>query len=206
MTGRAHSESWFREHLFLLARFVRHPRTVGSVAPSSAALARAMIAGLDLEAPVRLVELGPGTGPFSHVIAKKIGPAAKYLAVEIDPVFAQRMQERCPGLECVCASAAELPALAAERGLSPVDHIVSGLPFASLPAAITQQVLDGIERVLRPGGTFTTFQYAHAHGLPPAAAFRRDMSRRLGREPTRRLVVWNLPPAYVLTWQRESPA
>lgn len=205
MTGREHSESWLREQLFLFARFVRHPRTVGSVAPSSAALARAMTCDLDLDSLIRLVELGPGTGAFSHVIAKKIGPAARYLAVEIDPAFARRLRERCPGLECVCASAAELPALAAERGLSPVDHIVSGLPFASLPVAITQQVLNGIERVLRPGGTFTTFQYVHAHGLPPAAAFRREMSRRLGGEPTRRLVVWNLPPAYVLTWQRRSP-
>ena len=55
----------------------------------------------------------------------------------------------------------------------PVDHIVSGLPFVSLPQAMTQRMLASISNTLRPGGTFTTFQYLHGYRLPSAVAFRR---------------------------------
>ena len=201
--GRASSGSGWREHLLLLGRFLRHPRSVGAIAPSSRVLAHAMVHELNLDGPVRVVELGPGTGAFTRAIVDRLGPTAHYLAVDNDPVFVARLRERWPQVRCVCASAAALPALAAEHGLAPVDRIISGLPFASLPGAVTTEILQGIERTLRPGGTFTTFQYVHAYGLPPAVAFRRDMTRRLGAMPTRRLVVWNIPPAYVLRWRRQ---
>ena len=194
--------SGWREHLLLLSRFLRHPRAVGAIAPSSPSLARAMVQHLDLGGSVRVVELGPGTGAFTSAIVSRLGPSARYLAVDRDQVFVDRIKQQWPQVDCVCASAAELPALAAERGMTPVDHVVSGLPFASLPGAVTTRILDGLEPTLRPGGTFTTFQYVHAYRLPPAVAFRRDISRRMGATPARSIVMWNLPPAYVLTWKR----
>lgn len=102
----------------------------------------------------------------------------------------------------MCASAEHLDTLVSERGMRPVDHILSGLPFASLPSAVTRQILQGITNVLRPGGTFTTFQYVHAYTLPSAGSFRRDMSERLGSAPDIRLVLRNFPPALVLTWKK----
>jgi len=190
------------EHLAMLGRFVRSPRTTGAVAPSSRALASAMVADLDLSGPVRVVELGPGTGVFTRVIAEHLGPAARCLAIDVDPGFVEQLQRRCPRVEAVCGSAADLQALTASAGFDCVDHIISGLPFASLPAAVTAAVLDGIVAVLRPGGTFTTFQYAHSYPAPLARAFRREMSARLGSRPARHLVWRNVPPAYVLGWSR----
>jgi len=192
-----------RDHIHLLGRFLRHPRTVGAVAPSSAALARQMVAALDLR-EARVVELGPGTGSFTRAIIAKLGPAARFLAVDVDPTFIAAIRKRWPQVDCVCGSAEQLPAIVDERGLNQVDHILSGLPFASLPASITRRILDGIERTLRPGGTFTTFQYVNAYGMAAAVAFRRDLSRRLGGEPTRRLVLRNIPPAWVLTWTKRK--
>jgi phospholipid N-methyltransferase len=158
-----------------------------------------MVAGLDLRR-ARVVELGPGTGSFTQAIVPKLGPDARYLAIDIDPTFIETLRTRWPRVDLVCGSAEQLPAFAGERGLNPVDHILSGLPFASLPASITRGILDGIEHTLRPGGTFTTFQYVNAYGMSAAVSFRRDIGRRLGSEPTRRLVMRNIPPAWVLTW------
>lgn len=162
-----------------------------------------MVDGLDLARPVRIVELGPGTGSFTSAIARRLGSAARMLSIDVDQDFVDRLRARWPRIDFVCASAAALPELAAERGLAPVDHIISGLPFASLPAEITRDILDAIERTLRTRGTFTTFQYVHAYPLPAAVAFRRDITQRLGDAPDRRLVIWNIPPAYVLTWTRQ---
>jgi phospholipid N-methyltransferase len=79
---------------------------------------------------------------------------------------------------------------------------VSGLPFAPLPQAVTQLILENVVKVLRPGGTFSTFQYVHSYGMPPAAAFRRSMGAKMGSEPDVRVVVKNLPPALVMTWKK----
>ena len=191
-----------REHVLLFSRFLRSPRTVGAVTASSRALAEAMLNGLDLEGARRVVELGPGTGAFTSAIIERLGPDATFLAIDIDPEFVRQIQKRWPEVECICESAESLAAIVEARGMRPVDHMVSGLPFVSLPPLVTRQILDGVREVLRPGGTFTTFQYLPAYGLPSAVAFRRSMSAGIGTEPAVRLVVRNVPPALVLTWRK----
>jgi len=191
-----------REHVLLFSRFLRSPRTVGAVTASSRALAVAMVDGLDLDRPGHVVELGPGTGVFTAAIAERLGKDTRFLAIDIDPAFVQQVRKRWPAIECVCASAERLDELVAAREMFPVDHIVSGLPFVSLPPPMTRQILETVASVLRPGGTFTTFQYLHGYGLPRAGSFRRAMTSRMGVEPITRLVVRNVPPALVLTWRK----
>lgn len=191
-----------RESMLILSKFIRNPRTVGAVSPSSRALAKKMVATLPKDAPVTVVELGPGTGAFTGAIVGRIGAGARFLAIDIEPDFVRRIRERWPSVECVCASAEDLESLVRDRHLGSVDHIISGLPFASLPVAVTRQILEGIERTLRPGGTFTTFQYVHGYGMPHGRLFRRQMSQLMGRAPRRRLVLQNFPPTYILTWTR----
>jgi len=191
-----------REHLMMFARFLRSPRTVGAVSASSRALARAIVDGLDLEGAVSVVELGPGTGSLTGPIVERLGPDARLLAIDIEAEFVKQVRRRWPHVTCVCASAEQLEELVSHHGLAPVDHIISGLPFASLPTAMTARILHGIEASLRPGGTFTTFQYVHAYNMSSAVAFRRNLSARLGHEPERRMVARNVPPAWILTWRK----
>jgi phosphatidylethanolamine/phosphatidyl-N-methylethanolamine N-methyltransferase len=200
--SNASNGTGLREHVFLFSRFLRSPRTVGALTASSRALAVAMVDGLDLECPGHVVELGPGTGVFTAAIAERLGKDTRFLAVDIDPAFVQQIRKRWPAIECVCASAERLDDLVAARDMFPIDHIVSGLPFVSLPPPMTRQILETVASVLRPGGTFTTFQYLHGYALPQAASFRRAMTSRMGVEPITRLVVRNVPPALVLTWRK----
>jgi len=195
-----------REHVLLFSRFLRSPRTVGALTASSRALARAMVEGLDLQRPGHIVELGPGTGAFTGAIVERLGPKTQFFAVDIDPAFVRQIQKRWPAVTCVCASAERLQSLVDAQGMGPIDHIVSGLPFVSLPPQMTRQILENVTRVLRPGGTFTTFQYLHGYGLPPAISFRRSMSAGMGAPPIVRLVLRNVPPAVVLTWRKGGDA
>jgi phosphatidylethanolamine/phosphatidyl-N-methylethanolamine N-methyltransferase len=197
------SHGGIREHVLLFSRFLRSPRTVGAVTPSSRAVAEAIVSDVDFSKPSRIVELGPGTGALTAPIVERLGPHIDFLAVDIDPAFCERIQKRWPWVDCVCASAEQLDDIVAERGLMPIDHIVSGLPFASLPEPVTEQILENVVKVLRPGGTFATFQYVHAYGMPAGVAFRRGMSARMGGSPHVRLVVRNFPPALVLTWKKQ---
>jgi phospholipid N-methyltransferase len=193
-----------REHLLLFSRFLRNPRTVGALSPSSRALAYDIVNSLDLSGSARVVELGPGTGALTGAIVERIGPEGRFFAVDIEPAFVRQIRLRWPDIECVCASAEHLESLLRARDLLPVDHIISGLPFASLPPPMTSRILDGIAKSLRAGGTFTTFQYVHAYGLPAAISFRRKMNAKMRTSPSRSLVIRNVPPAWVLTWHKKD--
>ncbi len=204
--GDASNGTGLRQHVLLFRRFLHSPRTVGALTASSRALASAMVMGLDLAHARRVVELGPGTGAFTGAIVDRLGPRTEFLAIDIEPAFVEQIQKRWPQVECVCASAEQLDALVSDRGMLPVDHVVSGLPFVSLPLPVTRQILASIAKVLRSNGTFTTFQYLHAYRWPSAVAFRRAMSEHLGGPPHVRLVIRNLPPALVLTWHQSPGA
>jgi phosphatidylethanolamine/phosphatidyl-N-methylethanolamine N-methyltransferase len=199
-------ETGLREHMLMASRFLRSPRTVGAVSASSRALAEAMVADLPAERAVTVVELGPGTGAFTGAIVERIAAGSKFLAIDLEQTFVDRIRRRWPTVDCVCASAAELEKLVNERHMNPVDHVISGLPFASIPVAVTRAILDGLEHTLRPGGRFTTFQYLHGYGMPPGRTFRREMSERMHAPPKRQLVLKNFPFAFTLTWTRPVAA
>jgi phospholipid N-methyltransferase len=193
-----------REHLIVFSRFLRSPRTVGALSASSRALARAVVDVANLADGSRVVELGPGTGALTSAIVERLSATSRFLAVDIDPEFVRQIGLRWPTVECLCASAEHLHDLLRDRSLLPVDHIISGLPFTSLPAPMTARILENVETSLRPGGSFTTFQYVYAYAMPSAVAFRRDMNARMGSRPSRRVVMRNVPPAYVLNWTKPA--
>jgi phospholipid N-methyltransferase len=190
------------EYLLFLGKFLRNPRHVGAVAPSSPALGREMAKAVPHDATAIVVELGPGTGALTRHVLDALATGQRFLVVEIDPQFCDSLRARWPQLDCECGSAAALPAMLAARHWSSVDHVLSGLPFASLPAAISRAILAAIGSSVRPGGTFTTFQYVHAFATPPAAKFRQEMVARFGPMVSRTMVLKNVPPAYVLTWKK----
>lgn len=200
------SHQRWHDHRLFLSHFRKSPRTVGAIAPSSQQLARAMLDGMTLEPGARIVELGPGTGAITREIAHRLPPGATCLAIDINEEFAARVAARWPQIESVCDRAERLVEIARQRQLLPIDHIVSGLPFASLPTTSARAIVDAIVTALRPGGTFTTFQYAHAYGFRPAVAVRRTLRDRMGSDPTRRLVMRNLPPALVVRWTKAAGA
>lgn len=191
-----------REHLLIASKFLRNPRTVGAVSASSKALAREMVGEIPTDRPVNVVELGPGTGSFTRAIVERLAPGSRFLAVELDKEFVERLRPRWPTVEFVLASAVDLEKLVRKTQMKSVDHIVSGLPFASLPVDDSRKILDGIHNTLHPGGTFTTFQYLHGYWMPPGRTFRREMSLRMGSPAHRRLVLKNVPFSFVMTWTR----
>lgn len=188
--------------LLFLARFLRNPRTVGAIAPSSRYLARKMVDVIPLAEGEQVVEFGPGTGAFTGEVLGRLPSRASYLGIELDERFVRQLQARFPSARFTCDSVARLRDIAREHEIEAVDHVISGLPFASLPEEVTREVLEALADVLRPGGTFTTFQYLHAHTLAPAKAFRERMEGIFGPSRRRLVEVRNLPPARVYSWQK----
>lgn len=179
-----------------LRQFVQSPRTVGAVLPSSVALAQAMLAPIDCAAGRTIVEFGPGTGAFTRAIAARLASGCRYLGIELNQTFVRELAAEFPQLTFVHGSVADLEQILSAQGISEIDAIVCGLPWATLPISLQDTVFAAIDRALVPSGVFVTFGYLQSLILPGAWALRRRLRRNFA-EVGHSSVVWrNVPPAF----------
>jgi phosphatidylethanolamine/phosphatidyl-N-methylethanolamine N-methyltransferase len=195
-----------RDGLGFFGTFLGKPGSVGSVLPSTRYLARALVGRLELQPGELLVEFGPGTGPMTAVIREHLPPRAHYLGIELEPKFHKLLVDRFPTMQFHQGSAADLPRILHDRGLPKATRIVSGLPFASLSAAVQDDVVAGVVQCLQPEGDFRTFQYVHAYGMRAARRFRKLMDERFASFERIGPIIRNVPPAFVLRyWAAARP-
>ncbi len=186
-----------------LKTFLRNPLQVGAITPSSEKLAEAMLADLNLKPDELILELGPGTGAFTGYIRRIIPDTRLYCGIECEPRFVKILKSNYPDMRFVNGRAEQADELSRNLGLPPVKVIISGIPFANHWEDETQNsIIDTLDILMRPGAIFRTFQYVHAFTLPPAKRFRNMMNARFGNYQRSRMVLKNLPPAFVLTWQK----
>ena len=191
-----------RDGLGFFGSFLKNPTSVGAVLPSSRFLSRALVGDLSsLREGELVVEYGPGTGPMTAVIRERLPRGVRYLGVELSSTFCGLLATRFQGMSFHCGSAGDIRQILSERGLPRPKRVVSGLPFASLPAAVQDDVIDGLVWALADGdGEFRTFQYAHAYGMKAARRFRALMDERFERFERVGPIVRNVPPAFVLRY------
>jgi phospholipid N-methyltransferase len=173
----------------VLRKFVTNAKTVATVAPSSRALSRAILRGIDWATTKTVVELGAGTGPITNELVRVASPSTRLVVNEYLPDFCVSLRHKFPGLDVVEGDARRLGAMMAERGISQVDYILSGLPLTHFKPVDRDDVIDQCGRVLGPTGEFRQ--------LTTAPWLYRKLYRRYFREVSFRLVVWNLPPGGV---------
>lgn len=185
------------EHRELFQQFLKNPRGIGAVAPSSRGLARRMVASLPLNKASVVVEYGPGTGVFTAEVLKSIGPSTYFAAIECNAVLARGLRQRFPRLHLREDSMVNVEKILQDSGHEHADCIVSGLPWASFGAELQDAALSATARVLRPGGKFATFAYLQGLLLPPGKRFAQRLHAtfpQIEKTP----VVWkNIPPAFV---------
>jgi phosphatidylethanolamine/phosphatidyl-N-methylethanolamine N-methyltransferase len=176
--------------------FLRSPLQTGSVIPSSRYLAQLMVADVDLEHASFIIELGPGTGPFTETILTRLSPKARFLAIERNPELVEFLNRNLSGVEVVCDTAEHIAHYVAEHGVGP-DAVFCGLPLSWLPRPICAKVLDGVAEVLPPHGKFVMFQYIHSAMTPLGKEVHHELARRFHHIRTKR-TMRNFPPAQVL--------
>jgi phospholipid N-methyltransferase len=179
-----------RDRLAFVRQFLRNPRELGSITPSSRFLTRAIVEEIDFASRRRIVELGPGTGVFTRELLGRLTADGALLALDTNADFVQRLRQELPDrrLRVVQASAEAVQAQVAAQNWESADVVISGIPYTLLPRATTAAIVRASHRVLAPGGLFVAYQYS-----PYLRPFLRGTfgSCRL------KLVVRNLPPAVV---------
>ncbi|MFJ5680078.1 class I SAM-dependent methyltransferase [Streptomyces sp. NPDC093097] len=201
-----------------LREAVRSMPATGAVAPSGSPLARRLAAPLPApggRSPLRVLEVGAGTGTVTRALAERIGPGDRLDAVEINPRFV-RMLTGALRTDPALAAAAEqiriVPESICHTPLpeSSYDVIVSCLPFTNFAPDTVRSLMERYMAALVPGGHLTFFGYLGTLALRTLFADRTDTARhravaavlaefsaRYGSGDGRSVVWHNLPPARV---------
>jgi len=177
--------------------FIAHPRVVGAIAPSSAALAREIVRQARVASARTIVELGGGTGSFTREIATVAPRDAMIVSIEINAAFAEMLSHRFERVQVIAGSAERAGDYLRAAGRSSADCVVSGLPWAAFDAGLQSRLLTTIAGILGDGGTFATFAYLHAARWPSALRFRDLLYATFSTVRASRVVWRNVPPAFV---------
>jgi len=161
-------------------QFIRNPRKMGSITPSSAALCRTMCDAVNWDNSLRIAELGAGDGVLTRHVLSRMSPQAQLDVFEISPELVKSLRGLPDARMQVSACSAEY--LAGEY-----DVIFSGLPLLSLPPATRDNILSAVHDALGPRGVFVQFQYT--------SFTQPNLSRYFTWE--RQRVLKNMPPAWV---------
>ena len=140
-----------------LGKFLRHGTAIASFAPSSRWLSRTTVRNVDWERVKILVELGAGTGPITRVLSEKAIPGCKVIVLERDADFARLLRERFAkrdDFEIIEGDVRDLAGMLADRKISRVDHVISGLPVPSFPKELQRDLFRVVGAVLDPSGTY----------------------------------------------------
>ena len=211
---RLHSLQFFR-------RYLASPKVVGAVAPSSRYLAAALARPFSMrKGPAKVLEVGAGTGAVTRTIGRLLGAGDELDVCEIEPALADVLERDVLSLP-VFESAREQGRVRLIRGpvqeLSAPDHydfIIAGLPFTSFSLDLTREIIDSIAVNLKPGGTFSYFEYRALRritlGISTGRKRRRKkalssfLTQQIRAHQIGRQAVWmNMPPAYARQLQFE---
>lgn len=151
------------EKLKFFRQFLRDPKMIGSVIPTSDSVIEAMLAKVNWAETRLFVEYGPGMGTFTRPILKRLRPDARLVVIDTCPTFVAHLMQAIddPRLVVVQGSAADVQEILGEKAEGTrADYVLSGLPLSTLPSDVAGRIVEGTSRALRPGGSFLVYQYS----------------------------------------------
>lgn len=137
---------------------------MGSIVPSSPALARRVARSLTARPDEVILELGAGTGAITRgLLAAGIRPE-RLAVVEIEAPLAERLRIAFPGVT-VLEGDARQPDLIPQWLRGRIGDIVCGIPLVLLPLTEQRKFIDAMQAAA-PGRGFLHYSYCATSPLP----------------------------------------
>ncbi|WP_340014410.1 methyltransferase domain-containing protein [Paenibacillus sp. FSL K6-1318] len=147
------------EPLLFLQGFLKNPKRVGSVLPSSKSLAKKIVQSVRWDEIKTIAELGPGTGAITRLIRAQLPKSATVFLFERDPKMRSNLKKTYPEF-MFHSNASYLLKRINQEHVHQLDSIICGLPFFNFSREMRQNILSQIHTALRPGGTLVLYQYS----------------------------------------------
>ncbi|WP_197440624.1 class I SAM-dependent methyltransferase [Polystyrenella longa] len=205
-------------HREFFRQFRSQFETTGAIAPSSRFLAKAITGPLLQkqreagEKPLRVLEVGPGTGAFTRFIVRQLRPQDQFDLVEINENFANVLEssfETDPHWNAVSSqSQLHRSPLQDFECDAPYDVIISGLPLNNFSPDLVASIFEQYWRLLKPTGSLSYFEYMYIRSAKKKLSVKAERERlhRLdeiiapflkSQRFKRSWVFMNVPPAWV---------
>jgi len=163
---------------FFIREFLKHPKEVGTLSPSSQMLSKKMAQQVDGAAVV--IEFGAGKGAVTSQILKRLPVNGRLMSFEINPGF-------CGYLEDINDSRLKIindDAANCEQYIDNIDYIVSSLPLRLFEKTHRKKILDISSRAKK----YIQLQYS---------PFLRKMLEYHFKVVRAKFVLFNFPPAFI---------
>jgi phospholipid N-methyltransferase len=150
------------EQILLFGRnFIKHPKMLGSLIPSSRFLVNKVLSEVDWARARVFVEYGPGVGTFTTEILRRMRPDAVLIALETNADFVHFLRGKVHDdrLHIVHGSAAGADAALASLNLRHADYVISGIPYTTIPPGVREEILRKTHSLLHPTGAFLVYQF-----------------------------------------------
>ncbi|MBA8881806.1 class I SAM-dependent methyltransferase [Phyllobacterium myrsinacearum] len=183
--------------LAFLRSWIRSPLRTAAIMPSGVAVSALMTQEIDPGfGPV--LELGPGTGPFTRSLLARGIPETELTLVEYSLEFTTLLKRRFPKARILQMDAAQIgEANLYETGT--VGAVVSGLGVLTMQPRQVKGILSGAFKYLRPGGSFYQITYGPRCPVSPDILDHLHLETRFVGRTMR-----NVPPASVYRINRLS--
>jgi phosphatidylethanolamine/phosphatidyl-N-methylethanolamine N-methyltransferase len=185
-----------KEGELFFRQWLRSPKSMGSVIPSSRALARAVAAEVAWQPGQYVVELGGGTGAISQGLIERGIPRDRLIVVELDGALYGYLKERLTGCRVIQGDATRLDEILARLEVGEVGTVISGLPMVGMPFEFQRAIIDQGFKVMKPGSFMLQYSYSPIAPIP---------AKKLGiKAKIARYVLWNFPPAAVWRYTKQA--
>jgi phosphatidylethanolamine/phosphatidyl-N-methylethanolamine N-methyltransferase len=178
-----------KEGELFFRQWLRSPKSMGSVLPSSRVLARAIAAEVAWQPGQYVVELGGGTGAISQGLIDRGIPRDRLIVIELDGALHSYLKERLTGCHVIQGDATRLDEILARLGFSDIGTVVSGLPMVGMPEEFQRSIIEQGFKVMSPGSFMLQYSYSP---ITPIPAKKLGVTAKIAR-----YVLWNFPPAAV---------
>jgi phosphatidylethanolamine/phosphatidyl-N-methylethanolamine N-methyltransferase len=145
------------------------PLKMGSVTPTSRALADLMVKHAHPDPDGYVLETGPGTGVVTEALIRAGIPPQRIVSLEYDKGFCRLLRKRFPKVHLLQGDALDLDAALAEFRDVKFSAALSGIPLLNLPKAKRAPYLLGLLDRLVPGGVVSQLSYSLTPPQEPIA-------------------------------------
>lgn len=185
-----------RKNWTFFQAFLKSPRIVASIIPSSSYLERRIVKAAAPGTASVVVELGAGTGGTTRSLLKVMGPEARLLVIERTVDFIENLEQiNDIRLDVVHGCASSIGAELKRRGYPAADAVVSGIPFSTLPEPLAAEIIAAVHDALGPGGRFVAYQFTNRVA---------DYAQPVLGMPEVERELYNVPPLRVFTWRKDG--
>jgi phospholipid N-methyltransferase len=147
------------ESFLFLQGFLKNPKRVGSVLPSSKFLANKIVQSVRWDEVKTIAELGPGTGAITRLMKAELPKSATVFLFERDPKMRSNLKKTYPDF-MFHSNASFLLKKINQEHVHQLDRIICGLPFFNFSREMKQNILSQMHTALRPGGMLVLYQYS----------------------------------------------